>query len=124
MDPFEVVRVAIATLGRPAFLGEARGRPEVPYAVVNADWEPEPDIGQELLSVPGAQRISIQVNSYGRTNTDTLWLDSAIYTLLMREETPLVGVNTLFRDGDDSPVLSRTDEGLILSKHWYRLVYS
>lgn len=119
----DAVRQLIAgNLGRPAFVGEATGRPSVPYAVVNPDWEPEPDVGQELLDSPSALRVGIQVNSYGRANIDTLWLDSAIYTLMMAETQTFIGVHVIYRDADDSPVLSRTDTGLILGKHWYRFV--
>jgi hypothetical protein len=117
-----VRQLIVANLARPAFVGEATGRPPVPYAVVNPDWEPEPDVGQELLDQPSALRVGIQVNSYGRANVDTLWLDSAIYTLMMVETQTFMDVEVIYRDADDSPVLSRTDTGLILGKHWYRFV--
>lgn len=122
-DFFEALRVVLLPT-RPAFLGEATGRPDVPYLVVNPDWEPEPDIGQPLLGTPSAYRVSIQINCYGRSNVDALWLDSASYTVLMGEDLTVPDINVLFRDADDSPVLSRTETGLILCKRWYRFVYS
>jgi hypothetical protein len=125
-DSFPIIdavrQLIVANLARPAFVGEATGRPLVPYAVVNPDWEPEPDVGQELLDQPSALRVGIQVNSYGRANVDTLWLDSAVYTLMMAETQTFMDVEVIYRDADDSPVLSRTDTGLILGKHWYRFV--
>lgn len=121
---FEACRLVVESSGRAAFIGEAEGAPELPYAVLSADWEPEPDVGQELMEEPGAFRASIQINCYGRSNTDTLWLDSAIYTLITREDQMFSGVRVLWRDADDSPVLSRSDQGHILSKHWYRFVYA
>jgi hypothetical protein len=120
----DAVAALIATsTGRAAFVGEATGRPLTPYCVVNPDWEPEPDIGQPMLDTPGAFRTSIQVNAYGRTNVDALWLDSAVYTLITSDTFAPIGVNVIWRDADDSPVLSRTNEGLMLGKRWYRLVY-
>lgn len=121
---YEACRLLVASTGKAAFIGEATGRPATPYAVLNADWEPEPDVGQELLGTPGALKAAIQVNCYGRQNVDALWLDAAAYTAMMAETTVFSGINVIWRDADDSPVLSRTDQGLILSKHWYRFVYS
>lgn len=125
-DQFAVLD-AVATLiaetsGRPVFVGEATGRPQTPYCVVNPDWEPEPDIGQELLTTPGAFRTAIQVNAYGRANVDAMWLDSVVYSLITSDAFVPIGLNVIWRDADDSPVLSRTDEGLMLGKRWYRIV--
>ncbi len=112
------------TTGRPSFIGEATGDPDLPYVVINADWEPEPDIGQIMLTTPGAFRIGIQLNSYGRDNRDALWMDGTAYTLLMKEDQTFGAVRIIFRDADDSPILSRTPGGLIVCNHWYRFVYA
>jgi hypothetical protein len=114
--------VALAS-GRPVFIGEAVGDPELPYLVLNPDWEPEPDVGQPLRLEPGAFRASVQVNSYGRANEDALWMDAVAYTLLMRRDQTFGDVNVVWREADDSPVLTRDRLGLILCKHWYRFVF-
>lgn len=110
--------------GRPIFIGEATGRPEVPYAVLNPDWEPEPDVGQPLRREPSTFRSSVQVNSYGRANEDSLWMDAVAYTLLMRRDQTFSGINVVWREADDSPVVTRDERGLILCKHWYRFAHN
>jgi len=120
---YEAMQEVVEGSGRACFIGEATGVPELPYAVLNADWEPEPDIGQPLRKEPSAFRASVQLNAYGRENEDALWLDAVSYTLLMRRDQTFSGVNVIWREADDSPVLTRTDKGLILCKHWYRFVF-
>jgi hypothetical protein len=120
---YEAMQTVGESSGRGVFIGEATGKPELPYAVLNPDWEPEPDIGQPLRLEPGAFRASVQMNSYGRANEDALWLDAVLYTVLMRRDQTFPGVNVIWREADDSPVLTRDDKGLILCKHWYRFVF-
>lgn len=121
---YEVLANTLTAAGVRAFVGQAEGRPQVPYCVLSADWEPEPDIGQELLAIPSGQRISVEIHCYGRNNMDALWLDATVYTVLMAPDAQFVGATVIWRDADDSPVLTRTStSALIISKHWYRIAY-
>ena len=124
VDIFQAFATFLATIGRPVFVGEAHFEPELPYAVVNADWEPQPDVGGGITAMPTAHKASFQVNSYGRANQDAIWLDSRITTALFVGEPDISPFRLLWKDADLTPVVTRTKSGLILAKHWYRIVYT
>ena len=109
--------------GRPVFVMQATGRPVEPYAVIEPRWLSEPDVGGELLGEPTAQMVAFHVNSYGRRETDALWLDERLYGVIVNNAVPALDVEVLFREGDSTPVLTFTGTGHILSKHTYRLTY-
>ena len=109
--------------GRPAFIMQAVGRPPEPYVVIEPRWYSEPDVGAALAGEPTAQTLAIHANSYGRRETDALWLDERLYAVFVDEPRPSLAVEVLFLEGDSSPVLTFTRTGHILSKHTYRLTY-
>lgn len=121
---YVAMQEVVESSGRECFIGEATGFPELPYAVLSADWEPEPDVGQILGQEPSTFRASVQINSYGRANEDALWLDAVAYTLLMRRDQTFTGLNVVWREADDSPVLGPPERALIVCKHWYRFAYN
>jgi hypothetical protein len=108
---------------RPVFVERATGRPAEPYCVIEPRWLSEPDVGGELTAEPAAQMVAFHLNSYGRRQTDALWLDEVLYGILVDDPIPSLDVQVIFREGDSSPVLTFTRTGHILSKHTYRLAY-
>lgn len=121
---FEAVRQwAEGATGRPVFIMFATGRPEVPYCVLEPRWLSEPDVGGELTDQPAAQAVAFHANSYGRRQTDALWLDEALYTAFVDDPLPALDVEVVYRAGDSAPVLTFNDQGLMLSKHRYDMTY-
>ena len=123
-EAFEALRAwAMAATGKPAFVMYATGRPVEPYVVLEPKWYSEPDVGGGLNAEPAAYALSFTANSYGRTTTDALWLDEALYEAFIHDVTPPLDVEVLHLEADSSPVLTFTEAGHMLSKHMYRLTF-
>jgi len=69
-------------------------------------------------------RPCTSINPSFDSNQDAIWLDSRITTALFVGEPDISPFRLLWKDADLTPVVTRTKSGLILAKHWYRIVYT
>lgn len=123
-DFFEAIQTWITGAGLRCDIGPIVdvGLGHLPYCVLDPHWVSEPDVGGKFVD-PTAQYIGIQVNSYGKIATDALWLDQAIYDLLIDGPIPTLGVEIIYREADALPTLTWESTGVMLCKHWYRMTF-